>query len=180
MKNGNLLVLCVDGLDPDYARELDFPKMPYESKLKIPKELYHNEIPHTQLIWPSMLSGKIVITNLESNKKPNIHLGKIRLPIRNLLHKYGIKWKREKIKEKTWGINPSNVNIKTIADEYNSIMWNFPTICPEFVCEYPTLELMFRYGWHEYKIWKIVTDGMCLYPYNLSIAYCHFQTSLGI
>lgn len=175
----NLIVLCVDGLDPDYARELGFPKMPYESKLKIPKELYQDGIPHTQLVWPSMFSGRIVITDLKSSQRPNILLSGIRLPIRRLLHKYGIRWKRGKVKEKTWGINPSNVNIKTIADEYNSIMWNFPTICPEFVCEYPTPELMLRYGWHEYKIWKIVTDGMCLYPYNLSIAYCHLPDILG-
>jgi len=55
-----LVILCVNGLDPSYARDLGFPKMPYESKLEIPKELYHNNIPHTQLVWPSMLSGRIV------------------------------------------------------------------------------------------------------------------------
>ena len=169
-----LIVLCVDGLDPDYARRIGFPKMPYESKLNIPKELYINGIPHTQLVWPSMLSGRIA--NTELSKPPNIWLREVRLPIRRLLHKCGIKRKRKK---KTWGINPLNVNIETVADKYNSIMWNIPTICPEFVFEYPTPEMMLRYGRREYEIWKMITDGMCLYPYDLSVAYCHLPDILG-
>jgi hypothetical protein len=173
-KAGKLIVLCVDGLDPDYARELGFPKMPYESKLDIPKELYYDGSPITQLVWPSMLSGRIVIT--EPELRPNVWISEIRLPIRRFLHKHGIGWERKK---RTWKTDPSNINIKTVADKYNSIIWNFPTICPEFISVCPTPNDMLRYGRREYQIWKIITDGMCLYSYELSVAYCHLPDFLG-
>jgi len=199
MKGMKLIVLCVDGLDPDYARELGFPKMSYESKLKIPKELYYCGVPHTQLIWPSMLSGRIVTSKIVIAKsRPNILLREIRLPIRRLLHKFGIRWKSkkvwklkkeimnvnpsnaeiEKVVEK-WSINPSNVDIETVADKYNSIMWNIPTISPEFISGYPDHNKMLGYGRREYRIWKIITYGMCLYPYDLAVAYCHLPDILG-
>jgi hypothetical protein len=55
-----LVILCVDGLDYDYAKKLEL-SLPYESKLKIPKELYHKGQPYTMHIWPSIFKGKIVI-----------------------------------------------------------------------------------------------------------------------
>lgn len=167
-----LIVLCVDGLDPDYARELGFPKMPYESKLKIQKELYFDGTPITQLVWPSMLSGRIVKTKPPSK----VWLSNIRLPVRKFLHKHGIRWKRKK---RTWVIDPVNINIESVSNKYNSIMWNFPTICPEFISTFPTPEDILRYGRREYQIWKMITYGMCLYPYDLSIAYCHLPDFLG-
>lgn len=173
-----LIVLCVDGIDPDYAKELGFPKMPYESKLKIPKELYFGKYPHTQLIWPSMLSGSMVITKIGHS----IWFSGIRIPIRRVLLKYGIKFKRKTPllnKKIIWRSNPINMNIETVANNHNSIIWNIPTICPEFISGFPTLEDMLRYGQHEYKIWKIITDGMCLYPYDLSMAYCHLPDIIG-
>lgn len=172
-----LIILCVDGLDPDYAGELGFPKMQYESKLSIPKELFYEGVPHTQLIWPSMLSGKIVLTDFDFSLRLDIWLGGIRLPIRRLLHKHRIEWKREK--RGTWGINPANLDIETVGDRYNTIMWNFPTMCPEFICKFPSLNDMLRYGRREYEVWKMVTYGMCLYPYDLSVAYCHLPDILG-
>ncbi len=164
-----VIVLCVDGLDPDYANELGFPKMPYESKLKIPKELYYEGSPITQCVWPSMMSGRIVVPS-----KPL--LGGIRFPIRSFLHKHGIRWQREK---RGWKTDPFNIKLETVVDRYNSIIWNFPTICPEFISGSPTIEDMLRYGRREYQIWKIITDGMSLYPYDLSIAYCHLPDFLG-
>jgi len=177
---GKLLVLCVDGVDPDYAKELGFPKMSYESKLKIPKELYNESlgVPDTLLIWPSMLSGRIV-TIAKEQLGPNIRLGEIRIPIRRFLHKYRIKWSRDTKNKKNWKTNPFNFNLETVAGKYNSIMWNIPTICPEFISGCPTPEDMLRYGKHEYKTWKIITDGMCLYPHDLSMAYCHLPDFLG-
>lgn len=171
-----LVVLCVDGLDPDYANKLGFPKMPYESRLEIPKELYINGFPHTQLVWPSMLSGRKIIKELANWH--DVFLPEIRLPIRRFLHGHGIKWKRGK-EEKTWRVSPMNINIETVADRYNSVMWNIPTICPEFIYQFPGPDEMLRYGRHEFEIWKIVSYGMCLYPYDLSLAYCHLPDILG-
>ena len=37
MKDMKLIDLCVDGLDLDYAKDLGFPKMPYESELRADK-----------------------------------------------------------------------------------------------------------------------------------------------
>lgn len=173
-----LIVLCVDGLDPDYARELGFPKMPYESKLKIPKELYFNEFPHTLLVWPSMLSGRIVITKIP---RP-IWFSGIRIPIRRVLHKYGIKFKREKplLEKKIRGkANPVNMNIETVANNYNSIMWNIPTINADEGGIFHTPEDLLRNQRRKYKLWKIISDGMCLYPYDLSLAYCHLVDTLA-
>ena len=172
-----LSVLCVDGLDPDYAKEIGYPRMPYESKMDIPKTLYHNNVPHTQLVWPSMLSGKCV-TNAITNLQPKFLKG-IRLPIRKFLHSHGIKWLRDKKNAKRWGINPSNVGLQTVADDYNSVMWNVPTICPEFVCKFPSPELMLEYGRHEYRVWKIISFGMCFYNYELNFSYCHLPDILG-
>ena len=169
MKDMKLLVLCVDGLDPEYARELGFPKMPYESKLEIPKELFINRVPHTQLVWPSMLSRRIVENAREYVcKSYGIWFREIRLPIRRFLHEHGIGWVRNKEeKRRKWGVNPTNLNLETVADKYNSVIWNIPTICPEFVCEFPYPDDMLRYGRHEYEIWRIISYGMCLYPYHL-------------
>jgi len=168
-----LVILCVDGLDPDYAKELGFPKMPYESKLDISKELYDNGVPHTLFVWPSMFSGRKVVTELTEFR--DIWLSEIRLPIRRFLHKLGIRWR----KKGKWMVNPINMNIETVADRYNSIMWNIPTICPEFVFGFPDHDYMLRYGRHEYEIWKIISYGMCLYPHHLSLAYCHLPDILG-
>jgi len=45
-----VIILCVDGFDPDYAQENGFT-MPFERKLTIPKELYHLGAPHTMHVW---------------------------------------------------------------------------------------------------------------------------------
>jgi len=178
-----LIVLCVDGIDPDHAKELGFPKMPYESKLKIPKDLYHGDVPHTVFVWPSMLSGRITTTAREHLPDPyDVYFRGIRIPIRRFLHDHGIKWSRKKSKKKRngkWGVNPMNLNIETVADSYNSIMWNIPTICPECVSRSPSIEEMLKYVRKQYKIWKILTLGMYLYPYDLSLVYCHLPDTLG-
>lgn len=124
-----------------------------------------------------MLSGKKVIT--EMDEPPNIWLKDIRLPIRRLLNEFGIKWNRAQKAKKTWKIKASNVNIEKVTDNYNSIMWNIPTICPEYIYGYPSLDDMLRYGLREYEIWKMVSYGMCLYPYDLSLAFCHLPDMFG-
>ena len=175
-----LLVLAVDGLDPDYANELGYPKLPYEAKLSIPKELYYNGVPATQFIFPSMFSGRIIKSKIK-RREISLFRKKIRLPIRKFLHKHNIKWYRKSPlnKKGPWGINPVNSNIKTIADRYNSIMWNVPTICPEFICIFPNGNEMLRYGMREYEVWKVITFGLCFYNYDLGIAYCHLPDILG-
>lgn len=173
-----LIVLCVDGLDPDYAKELGFPKLAYESKLDIPRDLYYEGVPITTLVWPSILTGRI----LDSEIKPAIKLDWIRLPIRKLLHNYGIKWNRKTLllkKNIKWKSDPFNMEVENVTHKYSNIMWNFPTICPEFISAAPSKEAMLNFGRREYKVWKIITDGMCLYPYELSIAYCHLPDYLG-
>lgn len=173
-----LIILCVDGLDPDYCLKLGFPKMKYETKLTIPKELYHNNIPHTLFIWASMLSGKInrYAEEYLYRKPPiinNIYLRSLRLPLRKFLNNHGINRVSKKKRQKThWDINPINYNIENVTDNFDSIMWNIPTLSPECVLRSPTTTDMLFHSKRIYELWKIITLGMCFFTYDLSIAYC--------
>ena len=60
----NLRVLGVDGLFMDRAQEIGYPKMPYERKLTIPRELYIGDIPHTLKIWLNMFHSKEIDIDL--------------------------------------------------------------------------------------------------------------------
>ena len=86
-----IVMLCVDGLDPDQAREFGL-KMPYEASLDIPSELTYYGNPHTMHIWPSMFVGRIVKHQalVETTRHSN------RLRVRKWLVRHGIKWKRKK------------------------------------------------------------------------------------
>lgn len=55
-----LTILCVDGLDPDFASENGF-SMPYERRLTIPRALYHplSSQPWTLHVWGSIFCGRI-------------------------------------------------------------------------------------------------------------------------
>jgi len=82
-----LIVLGVDGLDPDYAKELGYPKLPYEAKLTIPRELYYNGDPLTIKIWSVLLGAN---PNLEkANKLLSKHARKRR--IKKLMINFGAK-----------------------------------------------------------------------------------------
>lgn len=89
-----LLILCVDGLDPDFASENGF-SMEYESKLSVPLELYkpQSDEPWTPFVWASIFAGRIEIDlSLYKTVMP------LRLKIRRFLISHGIRWSRKGFK----------------------------------------------------------------------------------
>jgi len=105
IRMSKLLILCVDGLDPDFASDNGF-SLPYERRLEIPKELYLDGIPWTLSVWPSIFSGKIEAYPNPS-LWPSIFSGKMgvfpnpkpvkitfKKRIREWLWAHGIKWYR--------------------------------------------------------------------------------------
>ena len=136
----NLLILCVDGLDPDYAASMGF-SMEHERKLKIPKELYHNGEPLTLHIWPSIFTGKVLrYKGLEEIKSET---SGPRLRLRKWLLSHGIKWKRDGIKvtkyeeptpdtyKPKWKVYQTETD--TILGNYDSYTWNIPGVSPSFI-----------------------------------------------
>ena len=194
-----LLVLCVDGLDPDLAKKYGFPSMPYERKLTIPENLCQNGKPRTLKVWPAIFTeGYVpdddVLDAFFRKPFPSNVLFQLNRYVRKLFVTMGAKkiigffkkdYKRVSKKTfnweargSTWKIVPFNARIRTIADDYDSVMWNVPTLCPEFVFQMP-FEDGANFRLREYVNWKILTEGMSLYPLDLGIAYCHIIDYFG-
>ena len=191
-----LLILCIDGfLDPtDPARPPCNLHMPYETSLTIPRELYTTHIgkveddgvvteeePSTLKIWASLFTGRILddnLTEMEAEQEGS------RYKIRKLLHFFGIRWRREKwsrFKKKVWfeSITP-NYKEKLVTDEYNSLMWNIPTICPEFIYHFPDIDILLSTRQREYQIWKLLAESLAISEqYDLGVIYFHLLDILG-
>lgn len=188
-----LLVLCVDGLDPDLAEEYGYPKMPHERRMTVPSELCQNGRPRTLKVWPAMFSEEYVpddeVLDAFFSKpfsddilfKLNKYVRRVLVSLgaKKVLQALGIDYRRAsketfgwEVTGTTWRIVPFNAGIRTIADDYDSVMWNVPTLCPEFVFQMP-FEEGAAHRLREYVNWKILTEGMSLYPIDLGIAYCH-------
>lgn len=171
MNKLKLLILCADGLDYEYAKGSTVLKMPYEYKLNVDDELCVDfegkRYPHTLIIWPSILAGRFIETKIPPI---NENRNKFRMKIRRGIKQLGINWKRKE-QEKNFTICPLNHGLETMGVKYNSIIWNIPTISPEFVWGYPSTKLGINYMQREYEIFKLITRGMISYKYQLSIAY---------
>ncbi len=165
--------------------------MPYERKLTIPKDLYYKGSPATVKIWPAIFSDTVehddrqIRSTIEGDNPTRINK-----TIKKTLVSFGAKYvltiigqdyqklskifgKRQNWENwKIWKIVPYHTTISTIADKYNSIMWNVPTLNPEYIYQCPSKEIL-KHKIREFEIWKILTNGMTLYPYDLGIAYCH-------
>jgi hypothetical protein len=187
-----LLILAVDGLDPDFVSELGYPKMPHEKKLYVPPELYWNGQPSTLTVWASMLAGRVVYDRkkVETVKRRNTGR-KINKGTRRLLTLLGAKkilgdkYKNasklvfgDRTSYQRWSTKCINYGIETVADRYLSIMWNVPTICPEFLYRVPAAHHL-RFRKRQYQIWKLVSESMSLYPYDLGVAYFHLIDDLA-
>lgn len=130
-----LLMLCVDGLDPDLAEKYGF-SMPYERRLEIPFELYRYGVPYTMHIWPSIFKGEIV-------RHPNFSDETVgmRLKIRRWLVDHGIRWRREGMKIKALGGEAMTPVFKVIhpcldeslLDDYTSFDFDVPGVSEGFI-----------------------------------------------
>ena len=179
-----LLILCVDGLDPDYAAFLGF-SMKYQTKLEIPKKLYHNGSPHTLHIWPSMFSGKIVRNKRLEELKSEMWSPRRR--VRKWLMDHGIKWSRENIniekykqkeKESPEAYRPKwqvyQPETETLFDVHNSYTWNIPGVSPSFIMGGNNEHYKQRY-----QTWKILVRALPLYHMDIAAVYTAYLDWLG-
>lgn len=159
--------------------------MKYEAKLEIPKKLYHNGVPHTLHIWPSMFSGKIV-----RNKKLDeikTELWRPRRRVRNWLVDHGIKWSRNGLKIQTY--QPKEIGsplayqpkwqvyqpeIETLFKRHNSYIWNIPGVSPSFIMGGTEHHYKQRY-----QTWKILARALPSYNMDIGAIYTAYIDWLG-
>lgn len=186
----SLLILAVDGLCPDIAKQKGYPRMPYEQKLTIPRELYFKGSPHTLKIWPSIFHGQVINVDLPRVLDQLYERDTIDYKLKQLLIKIGIKKILQKLKinyhkhvpknvGQQWRAYPSSFGLETILDYHDSLSWNIPGLNPECIIGYPDLDVITPYVKREYENWKHITLGMCLQPRELNIAYTHILDALA-
>jgi len=177
------LILCADGLCPDLAAEYGFPKMPYETELKIPENLYYDGTPASLKIWPTIFSKeKVNLTAadnfIDSTKKrrKGYYIRKglfwtkyimkaLKINYRNLSEKLFGSY------ECIWKLAPTN-KIDTIFNDFYSITWNVPGICPEFLYQLPFKDGL-KYRSREFDLCRLITDGMSTSLFDLGVSYFH-------
>jgi len=172
--NHDALILLIDGLDYDYLHEELYPLMPYENRLEIPKALYHEGVPHTQKVYPSILRGEII------DKTPStpVPVKPTRNPIKNLG-----KWILGKLGyysvTKDWRKNIQNWKL---APELNPkvFYWNIPTLCPEAIPVFPTLDIYRSHVEREYETWKALSWGLAEWTgYPVAFTYTRRLDEIG-
>jgi len=130
-----LILLCVDGVDPDLVQEFGWGKLfKHNYSLKIPQECYVPDpelgsIPHTTRVWPTIFSGKIIDYSLIRRKG-------IRKILHDLLVRSRITWRGKP----RYRVGPANEDLETIFDKYHSFTWNIPTIDPDWISTFPSFE----------------------------------------
>jgi hypothetical protein len=163
-----MIILCVDGIDPDYAQENGFANLPYQETLTIPKECYilteKGEEPDTLKVWPTIFSGKTIA--YKGSKTPKKR-SKPRQLARNFLIKNGLTWGNY---EKRFRVNPYNRDIDLVFTP-TSFHWNIPTISPEHISTFPNKEEMKTHARREYLQWTAITRGLIGCPYDIAAAY---------
>ena len=168
-----LLILCVDGFDPDYAEENGYARFPYQRKLSIPKECYvmteEGEAPHTTKVWPTIFSGK-----------PIGNMQKVRGPLRQRVHDFLVKKKVTwDFAEKQYKVNPYNRELDLVFNHYNSFIWNIPTISPAWIAYFPSYNAYIDFVQKEYIQWQILSRGAIHYPFELIATYTRILDSWG-
>jgi len=130
-----LVILCVDGLDPDLASKNNF-SMRYESRLSIPVELYGvTGQPWTPRVWPSIFSGELELYPLLGKKK-----SWLRLKISEFLISHGIRWRRNGLKITRWRdgvckyrlIHMPRIAEDLVIDNYRSFLYHVPAVSNDF------------------------------------------------
>lgn len=167
-----LLILCVDGFDPDYAREKGYDRLPYSQKLTIPRECYvatpDGPIPHTDRVWPSMFSGKTIDHGLT-----------VRGPLRQLGHDILVKIRLSWSGRPAYGLSPTHEDLDTVFKEYVSFLWNIPTISPEWIMNFPTFDRFLEYCNREYMQFFILACGLPEYPLDIGAVYTRIMDAWG-
>ena len=169
-----LLILCVDGFDPDYAQENGFT-MPYERKLTIPKELHYSGSPHTLFVWPSILTGEPQThRGFIDRQRKNQRTG-LRKIINGYLANHGIRWTREGLKirkrQERSIFDTSFVAYdpeieKTLLDNYHSYKFNIPGVSYGFL-----LGGNVPYSRQQYQTFRLLANIMNFTDYEIAAIY---------
>jgi hypothetical protein len=148
-----LLILCVDGFDPQFAHENDYDRFRNSACLTIPRECYSETLdgaqPATGKVWPSILSGRIY------DQAVTVRKGARRW-IHDLLMRSGIRWSGKK----RYTVNPWNQDIETFLTGREAFTWNLPTISPEWIAKFPDLDQIVEFSTREYQIFKFLARGL--------------------
>lgn len=166
-----LIVLCVDGLDPDQAREWGF-ELEYNLKLVIPRGCYvatpEGEVPHTVKVWPTMFSGEII-------DQTSTIRGPMRLAVHDFLVKYGLSWGGKK----RFRVSPHNRALNTVFKERHSYEWNIPTISPTWISRFPELEDVLPFCKWEYITFHNLLRSALSSGVDLFSVYTRLIDALG-
>lgn len=169
-----LVLLCVDGIDPDIVQEFGWGNLfKFNYSLKIPRECYLKTpdvglTPYTLRVWPTIFSGQIIDYDL-------IKRTGIRKLFHALLVKIGITWKGKA----KYGLGPSNLELETIFDEYQSFTWNLPTMNPEWLINFPDLETYVKFSKRELGMWLRMTLGALYFDIPIQAYYLRYVDCIG-
>lgn len=169
-----LVILCVDGLDPDFASENGF-SLPYERRLTIPKELYCNGLPWTPRVWPSIFAGRIEVY-------PDIFGYSYRKRISKWLVAHGIRWYRSGLKirfTEPKDITPNFIRMKpivkeTVLDSYNSFTYHIPAVSYDYFYGGDDL-----YNLQEWKQFNLLAICLASLNFDIVAVYCRIIDHAG-
>lgn len=159
-------------LDSQNPKRPKMRKMPYENTLDVPKDLYFHGKPYTPHVWPSIFTGDICIH--PDIKK--IEISPHRRSIRMVLHKIGIRWRREgfniraastdpTIREPSWLMWQPSVK-RTVLDNFNTFKWNIPAVCPAWI-----MGGSWEYIYQQYEAFKVLAEALPRYTYDVGAIY---------
>lgn len=148
-----LLILCVDGFDPDYAAEHGFDKFRHSAKLTIPNECYVETLdgpqPATAKVWASIFSGKAIEEGAT-----------VRRGLRKIAHRQLVKMGATWSGKPRYSVGPFNEHLETVFTGRDAFLWNIPTISPEWIARFPDYESLRRYCRREYKQFIVIGLGL--------------------
>ncbi len=170
-----MIILCVDGIDPDLVQEFGWGKLfKYNYSLSIPPECYVPDkelgsTPHTTRVWPTIFSGQIIDYGLtrRSGARKKIHDALVRM---------GITWKRGKPK---FRVAPTNRDLETIFDDFHSFTWNLPTMDPEWLATFPSYEAFVEHCKRELWMFMLMTRGAVNSVFPLNAFYVRYVDFIG-
>jgi hypothetical protein len=148
------MLLCVDGIDPDLVQEYGWDVIFKNNySLKIPQECYVPDpelgsTPHTTRVWATIFSGKKIDYGLIKREGA-------RKMFHDLLVRARITWKAKP----SFKLYPSNLDLETLFDNYESFTWNLPTMNPEWISTFPSYEAFVEYCHRERKMWCLMVKG---------------------
>lgn len=178
-----MIILCVDGLDPDLASDYGF-KMPFNKKLEIPEELYsYGGYPWTPHVWGSIFAGRI-------ETYPDFRLDKInpaRAKIRMWLINHRIRWHRKglnirrptretskEMRQKASYTRLEPILKENLLDHWNSFDYNIPAVSYDYI--YGVDELYVK---NEFRLFNLLAIALQKIPYELSALYTRKIDHLG-